>query len=238
MAEQQTCYGEVDNHGIVQVGPPDHPITSHITQEDGMSQTTSEISSNAVKPRINVRASSYTSTPRLSFRGSPGQDGYKRLVMIVAAMVTCPPNKLFGSKKDKKNVHRDVTDALNQDPLFDGCLKESTTREKFQDAVKEANSIIQNGEEGHIKRAQNGGDAMSELDELYLQLSRIKRRWEQKCDQERALANAEEEDTNTRFQAVMNTVQKRVSMNAPQFNYVRGYTVNSQWSTMFIFQCL
>ncbi|EKX48181.1 hypothetical protein GUITHDRAFT_106256 [Guillardia theta CCMP2712] len=120
----------------------------------------------------------------------------------------------------KENVHRDVTDALNQDPLFDGCLKESTTRDKFQDAVKEANSIIQKGEKGHIKRAQNGGDAMSEIDELYLQLSRMKRRWEQKCNQQQAIANAEEEDTNTRFQAVMNTVQKRVSTNMPQFDYV------------------
>mmetsp|Transcript_38696 Transcript_38696/g.121886 ORF Transcript_38696/g.121886 Transcript_38696/m.121886 type:complete len:96 (-) Transcript_38696:13-300(-) len=80
-------------------------------------------------------------------QGNPGQDGYKLLVMNVAAMVTCPPTKLFGSNKEKKNVHCDVTDALNQDPLFDGCLKESNTREKFQDAIKEANSIIQNGEE-------------------------------------------------------------------------------------------
>ena len=194
MAEQETCYGEVDNHGTEQVSSTDHPMTSDITRQEGMSQTTCETPSNAVKPRTNV--------PRLSFKGNPGQDGYKRLVMIVAAMVTCPPNKLFGSNKEKKNVHRDVTDALNQDPLFDGCLKESTTRDKFQDAVKEANSIIQKGEEGHIKRAQNGGDAMSELDELYLQLSRMKRRWEQKCHQQRAIAHAEEEDTNTRFQAL------------------------------------
>mmetsp|Transcript_38695 Transcript_38695/g.121884 ORF Transcript_38695/g.121884 Transcript_38695/m.121884 type:complete len:131 (-) Transcript_38695:413-805(-) len=61
---------------------------------------------------------------------------------------------------------------------------------------------------------------MRELDELYLQLSRMKRRWEQKCNQQQAIANAEEEDTNTRFQAVMNTVQKRVSTNMPQFDYV------------------
>ena len=68
---------------------------------------------------------------RMSFKGQPDQDGFKRRVMTVTAMMGTPTRKLFGNCRDKENIYRDATD---QDPLFAGALKTNTTRSKWHES--------------------------------------------------------------------------------------------------------
>ncbi|EKX32805.1 hypothetical protein GUITHDRAFT_120997 [Guillardia theta CCMP2712] len=147
----------------------------------------------------------------MSFKGLPGQDGFKRLVMIVTAMMGIPASKLFGTCKDKRNLYRDATDALNGDPLFAGALKSNTTRDKWHNTMTIVDSIIDGGEEQFIKRAQNGGNAMNELDKLYLEIARIKRPFVQRAADAKAKKNAEKQDSTERLQCVMKTVEKRTN---------------------------
>eukprot|EP00960_Hanusia_phi_P013442 394198-Hanusia_phi.AAC.2 len=73
------------------------------------------------------------------------QDGFKRRVELVRAIMTYSPDKMFGSK-DKSLMYKEVTDSLNQDNvLFGGNLTLTTTRDKWLEVMKVVDCIIAGG---------------------------------------------------------------------------------------------
>eukprot|EP00960_Hanusia_phi_P064677 765869-Hanusia_phi.AAC.2 len=149
-------------------------------------------------------------TSRMSFKGKPGQDGFKRRVALVEAMSLYPPERLFG-QKDKLQLYQQVTAALNKDELFSGQLKQNTTRDKWYEAMNVVEGIVSGGQEQYIRLAQNGGNALSELDEAYLRIAEQYGKWLKAVERDRADASAEAEAKKMRSETVMNTFKRRIT---------------------------
>eukprot|EP00960_Hanusia_phi_P075868 768476-Hanusia_phi.AAC.6 len=127
--------------------------------------------------RDDVQQQSDKRNTRLVFKGQPGQVGFKRRVALASAMLTQPNDQIFDKKAGKCKLYQRVTVSLNQDNLFHDQLKLTATRDKWYEVVKIADGIIERGEEQYIKLAQNGGQALSELDKIYLEVANRKAAW-------------------------------------------------------------
>ncbi|EKX39129.1 hypothetical protein GUITHDRAFT_143736 [Guillardia theta CCMP2712] len=113
---------------------------------------------------------------RMSFKGGPGVDGFKRRVRIVQGMLMYSPDRIFGSK-DRFALYNSVTATLNSDPLFDGALKTFTTRDRWLEVMRVVDSIISGGREKYLRPLHEAGKPLNEMDELHLRLSEMKTAW-------------------------------------------------------------
>eukprot|EP00960_Hanusia_phi_P066393 766390-Hanusia_phi.AAC.5 len=110
----------------------------------------------------------------MNFRRVPGQDGFKRLVLVTRALAGADPHNLVGGKKETRRVYTEITNNLNEDPLFNGTLKYCTVRDKGLELLKMADKVIAEGEEQYLKTIQLEGRDVNELDHLYIHFARIK----------------------------------------------------------------
>ena len=125
------------------------------------------INQQAVEADPNVAAQAVPADPakqkqngsRMSYKGQPGEEGYMRRLEIVKAMLAYPCKTAFGPV-DKGKAYKEVTVALNKDPLFGSKLKEATLVSKWVDNMKIVDKIIFDGEAPFIFQVQNGGKDM------------------------------------------------------------------------------
>lgn len=139
---------------------------------------------------------SSTRENRIQYRGA--NEAEQRMVEIVKAAMGYNKDKIW-EWGNKQKVLKEILEPLNQLEIFKGSLKTSTLQTKWLDVQKKAESIIQGGEERFIRLAQNGGNEMSELDTLYLDLAckidkNTKHREAEKRDKEEADTDAKERE--------------------------------------------
>jgi len=113
---------------------------------------------------------------------------------------------MFGSRTA---ILKAIFEPLNNSPAWSGQLKYSTLETKWRAVVKKVDSIIEGGEERHIRLSQNGGKDMSELDQLYLDLARKTKAWRDEKDREKKEQEEASHDAKERADAAMSTMAKR-----------------------------
>ncbi|EKX50639.1 hypothetical protein GUITHDRAFT_103865 [Guillardia theta CCMP2712] len=132
-------------------------------------------SSGVKKPSDQSSSSSRVQrTQRMSFRGYPGNAGFKRLVLFTKTMADALPRRRMARKRESKIFFEKLTETLNRDPLFGGALKYCTARDKGTEVIKITDKIIADGEEDYLMTIENEGRDINELDELYIQIARIR----------------------------------------------------------------
>eukprot|EP00960_Hanusia_phi_P032713 750017-Hanusia_phi.AAC.1 len=149
------------------------------------------------RPVDNVHAAACSTTQntscnsRLNFKRQPGQDGFKRRVVLAEAMLSYCPDKIFGTK-DKLQLYTEVTTNLNKtEQIFCGQLKTTTTRDKWLEVMKVVDDIIKGGEEKYIRATSNGRGTPDDLDRIHLRIAKMKSEWMKACHQARTLTAAE-----------------------------------------------